>query len=60
MLKLVARGARTKTAKVWRAPYVKGPPNIPSALAIALGERLGRSRGAVVQLGERLRLAATR
>ena len=26
MLKLVPRGARTKTAKVWRAPYVKGPP----------------------------------
>ena len=26
MLKLVARGARTKTAKVWRAPYVKDPP----------------------------------
>ena len=26
MLKLVARGARTKTAKVWWAPYVKDPP----------------------------------
>ena len=26
VLKLVARGARTKTAKVWRAPYVKCTP----------------------------------
>ena len=30
MLKLVARGARTQTAKVWRAPYVKHPPVLTS------------------------------
>ena len=36
MLKLVARGARTKTAKVWRAPYVKGPLDVLSVQGIPL------------------------
>ena len=36
VLKLVARGARTKTAKVWRAPYVKGPLDVLSVQGIPL------------------------
>ena len=37
MLKLVGRGGRTKTAKVWRAPYVKGPP-VPETLPVIVAE----------------------
>ena len=51
MLKLVGRGGRTKTAKVWRAPYVKGPPVGGVALAwlrlFLQGDETARSQLAI-------------